>query len=199
MATLIVVAGPPGGGKSTALGVPYFLNLGIPYFNIDERCRQLHGSARKIPPNIRQQANNDLRTFCEEHILGGQSFAFETTLRADFAIRTALDARTAGFETEMHYVAAPVETHIERVTARAVAGGHAASEPRLREMYASSMSNLPKAMDAFSHSFLYDGSGQEMVLQLEIQRGQIVLAETPLASWIERGLEAFKALHREPQ
>jgi hypothetical protein len=38
-----------------------------------------------------------------------------------------------------------------------------------------------------------------MVLQLEIQRGQIVLAETPLASWIERGLEAFKALHREPQ
>jgi predicted naringenin-chalcone synthase len=66
-------------------------------------------------------------------------------------------------------------------------------------MYASSMSNLPKAMDAFAHSFLYDGSGQEMVLQLQSQGGQIVLAETPLASWIERGLEVFKALQREPR
>jgi predicted ABC-type ATPase len=96
----------------------------------------------------------------------------------------------------MHYIAARVEIHVERVTARALAGGHAASEPRLREMYASSMNNLPEALDTFDHSFVYDSGGHKPILQLEIERGQIVLAETPLASWIERGLEAFKELRR---
>jgi predicted ABC-type ATPase len=194
MAKMIVVAGPPGGGKSTAFGARYFSNLKIPYFNIDERCKQLHGSAQKIPPQIRRQANEELRTFCEEHIRRRQTFGFETTLRADFAIRTSRDAQAAGLETEMHYVAAPVETHIERVTARAVAGGHAASEPRLREMYAASMNNLPEAAIAFDRSFVYDASGQEVILQLEVEHGQIVLAETPLAAWLERGLEKFKEL-----
>jgi dephospho-CoA kinase len=56
MAKMIVVAGPPGGGKSTALGARYFSALQIPYFNIDERCKQLHGSAQKISPQIRQRA-----------------------------------------------------------------------------------------------------------------------------------------------
>ncbi len=120
MAKMIVVAGPPGGGKSTALGARYFSALQIPYFNIDERCKQLHGSAQKISPQIRQRANEELRTFCEEHIRGRRTFAFETTLRVDFAIRIAPEARAAGIDTEMHYMAGPVETHIERVTARAL-------------------------------------------------------------------------------
>jgi predicted ABC-type ATPase len=199
MAQMIVVAGPPGGGKSSVMGSHYFSELGAPYFNIDERCKQLHGSAQGIPLEIRQRANEELREFCEVNIRGMQTFGFETTLRADFAIRTARDARSLGLATEMHYIAAHVETHIDRVTARALAGGHAASEPRLREMYAASMRNLPYAMDTFDHTFVYHSGSQKPVLQLEIQHGQIVLAETPLASWIERGLEAFKALHREPQ
>lgn len=196
MAHMIVVAGPPGGGKSSVMGLDYFSKRNVSYFNIDERCKQLHGSAQRIPLEIRKRANEDLRQFCAANISGMRTFGFETT---DFAIRTARDARAAGLATEMHYIAAPIEIHIERVTARALAGGHAASEPRLREIYATSMKNLPYAMDAFDGTFVYDSSGGKPILPLEIQRGQIVLAEPPLASWIAGGLEAFKALHRESQ
>jgi predicted ABC-type ATPase len=167
MAQMIVVAGPPGGGKFTVMGSHYFSDFAIPYFNIDERCKQIHGSAQKIPPGIRQQANDELRNFCEERIQGRQTFGFETTLRADFAIRMAHAAQKVGIATELHYIAAAVETHIERVTARAIAGGHAASEPRLREMYIASLENLPRAMNAFDHCLIYDSSGPSPILRLE--------------------------------
>lgn len=73
---------------------------------------------------------------------GQQSFAFETTPRQDFAIGMCSLAWDSGFDTQLHYIAAPIGLHVARVTARALAGGHAASEQRLREMHAAGMGNL---------------------------------------------------------
>jgi predicted ABC-type ATPase len=103
MAKMVLVAGPPGGGKSSVMGTRYFSNLKIPCFNIDERCKHLHGSSYKIPLQIRQQANEELRIFCQDRIRSEQTFAFETTLRADFAIRTARGDRVSAIETEIHH------------------------------------------------------------------------------------------------
>ena len=116
-----------------------------------------------------------------------RTFAFETTLRQDFAIRMAQEAKATGFDTDLHFIAAPVEVHIERVTGRALAGGHAASEPRLREMYAASMNNLPLAIAAFDYCSIYD-STQEDTLRIELRSGQIVMAKLPLPVWLPADL-----------
>ncbi len=63
-------------------------------------------------------------------------------------------------------------------------------------MYIASMNNLPEATVAFSHSFIYDNSGQEVILQVQIERGKIILAETALAQWIEQRLVKIRKLHR---
>ena len=60
---MIVVAGPPGGGKSTAFPRAAFTDVGIAYFNIDDRCKELHGSSKNIPPEVRLLANEDLAKF----------------------------------------------------------------------------------------------------------------------------------------
>ena len=169
------------------MGAPYFSRHDIPYFNIDERCKALNGSAQKIPPTVRQQANDELRTFCQTHIQTRRTFAFETTLRQDFAIRMAQEAKATGFDTDLHFIAAPVEVHIERVTARALAGGHAASEPRLRAMYAASMNNLPLALAAFDHCSIYDSTRKD-TLRMTARNGQIIVAKPPLPAWLRAAL-----------
>jgi dephospho-CoA kinase len=48
---MIVVAGPPGSGKSSVFPVA---QTGVDHFNIDDRAAQLNGgSYRNIPPEIR--------------------------------------------------------------------------------------------------------------------------------------------------
>lgn len=194
MAKMIVIAGPPGGGKSTALGATYFSDQGIPYFNIDVRCRELHGSSQQIPEHIRKQANTELRDWAWAHISNKRTFGFETTLRADFAIRAAGFAKAGGLETELHYVAAPFKTHVDRVTARAEAGGHAASEPTLAEMNKASMENLPTALAAFDAATLYDATGDKQIVQVQLQRGELTYIAAPLAPWVYEPLREYQQL-----
>ena len=46
---MIVVAGPPGSGKTTFFSVDGF---GVDCFNVDDRCAQLVGGYPHIPPRI---------------------------------------------------------------------------------------------------------------------------------------------------
>jgi len=70
---MIVVAGPPGSGKSSVFPVA---QTGVDYFNIDDRAAELNGgSFRHISPEIRAQANRECEAFIEAHIRGLKSFA----------------------------------------------------------------------------------------------------------------------------
>jgi hypothetical protein len=48
---MLVVAGPPGSGKTASLPVTAF---GVDAFNIDDRCAQIRGSYRAIPRDVRR-------------------------------------------------------------------------------------------------------------------------------------------------
>jgi predicted ABC-type ATPase len=48
--------------------------------------------------------------------------------------------------------------HLERVKARADAGGHSASEATLRATYTASLANLPRAIAEMDDLWVYDNS-----------------------------------------
>src|SRR5580658_8059544 len=123
---MIVVAGPPGSGKTGTFPVTAF---GIDAFNIDDRCAQVLGSYRAIPRGVRRSVAKECERFVLDHIDGGRSFAVETTLRTSAAIDQARLATAHGFATDLIFVATEsVAENIARVLQRAQGGGHGASE-----------------------------------------------------------------------
>ena len=96
---MIVIAGPPGSGKSSIFPVSKF---SVPYFNADDRAAALNGgSYHGLTTTIRQQVNKEFEAFIWNQINCKTSFALETTLRSPVTFDQAAAARAAGFTVEM--------------------------------------------------------------------------------------------------
>jgi hypothetical protein len=67
---MIVIGGPPGSGKSTFFPIGA---LGVDAFSIDDRCAQIFGSYRAIPPALRKAVSRECERFVGEHIDRGRS------------------------------------------------------------------------------------------------------------------------------
>ena len=144
---MIVVAGPPGSGKSRYFPLTAF---GVDAFNIDDRCAQILGSYRAIPRDVRRAVAKECERFVLDHIARRESFAVETTLRTTAAIEQAELARKGSFATEMRFVATDsIVENVARVLQRAQAGGHGASEREIRAIHQASVANLRRAISAF--------------------------------------------------
>ncbi len=154
---MIVVAGPPGSGKSSIFPVSSF---GFSSFNADDRAAELNGASYvHIPKQIRVAVSREFEAFVQGCIKRRTSFAIETTLRSAATFEQAALAKAAGFSTEMRYLALrDFAMHVERVKARADAGGHSASETTLFDAYTSSLANLPRAVLEMDDLWVYDNS-----------------------------------------
>src|SRR5262245_59750548 len=98
---MLVVAGPPGSGKSTFCPVSA---TGVDAFSIDGRCAQIVGSYRAIPPAVRKAVSQECERFVQDHISTGRSFAVETTMRTSISFRQAEAARSRGFRTALTFL-----------------------------------------------------------------------------------------------
>jgi predicted ABC-type ATPase len=84
---MVIVAGPPGSGKTTRFPLAEF---GVDSFNADYRAAQPNaGSFRGISKEIRSQVNVEFQKWILDHISARKSFALETTLRDYRCIFTA--------------------------------------------------------------------------------------------------------------
>ena len=153
---MIVVAGPPGSGKSTFFPIGA---LGVDAFSIDDRCAQIVGSYRAIPAAVRKAVSQECERFVAEHVDSGRSFAVETTMRTSVSVRQAERARIQGFRTALTFLCTTSpEINVERVLQRAQAGGHAASEGEIRTIYTAALSNLAEAARVFDRCRILDSS-----------------------------------------
>ena len=171
---MIVVAGPPGSGKTRFFPVTA---LRIDAFNIDDRCAQILGSYRAIPRDVRRAVARECERFVVDHTKRKASFAVETTLRTSAAIEQAVDARKGGFATEMHFLATDsISENVARVVQRAQAGGHGASEAEIRAIHHASIANLRKAIESFERVRVYDSTARWVAPRLvaTARDGQIV-------------------------
>ncbi len=153
---MLVVAGPPGSGKTTSFPVTA---CGIDAFSIDDRCAQIVGSYRAISPAMRKAVSQECEDFVSRHIEEGRSFAVETTLRTEIAVRQAEAAQRRGFHTEMLFLCtASPDVNVQRVLQRAQSGGHAASESDIRTGHSAALRNLVSAERVSDRCVVYDTS-----------------------------------------
>jgi predicted ABC-type ATPase len=184
---MLVVAGPPGSGKTTYFPVIAF---GVDSFNIDDRCAQIQGSYRAISRGVRRAVAKECEQFVQQHIDQRQSFAVETTLRTTAATEQAEFARKRSFATELLFIATDsIAENIARVLQRAQAGGHGASERDIRAIYAASIVNLRKAFGVFERVRVYDSTAPWAAPRLiaTARNGRVVRHGTGPA-WLERAL-----------
>ncbi len=181
---MIVVAGPPGSGKTRSFPVSAF---GADAFNIDDRCAQILGSYRAIPRDVRRAVAKECERFVLDHIERGQSFAVETTLRTTAAIDQAVLARQKGVVTDMHFIATDsIDENIARVIQRAQAGGHGASEREIRAIHHASIANLAAAMGVFDRVRIYDSTARwSPPLLVAVARAGRVVRQGITPKWLD--------------
>lgn len=181
---MIVVAGPPGSGKTTALPTHTF---GTDAFNIDDRCAALNGSYVSIGAPLRARVGRECEAFIDNHIRAKRSFAVETTLRTRSAVDQARDARAAGFETVMYFLCpSSPDTAFERVRSRANGGGHGAREEIIRGTYAASLRNIGEAIETFEVVRLFDSSrhGQPPFQAAIARNGKLTILDAATPAWL---------------
>ena len=187
---MIVIAGPPGSGKSSVFPVSKF---DVPFFNADDRAAVLNdGSYHGITSIIRRQVNKEFEAFIWNQINSKISFAIETTLRSRVTFDQAAAAKSAGFTIEMRYLAlGDFSQHLERVMSRSDAGGHSASETTLRRIFDSSMANLKQAIQQMDLLEVYDNSapGGPPMRVLESRQGEIMFIAEAAPQWLLAALD----------
>ncbi|MBZ5524019.1 MAG: zeta toxin family protein [Acidobacteriia bacterium] len=194
---MVVVAGPPGSGKSTRFPLRAF---GVDWFNADDRAAQLNaGSYRKISKEIRSQVNLEFQRWIDDHISAGKNFAIETTLRSPIAFEQARLARQHGFSTVMHFVSAGgLQENIKRVKERSYRGGHSASERLLAEIYEKSMGNLLMALDSEQSGveivWVYDNSrfDEPATELISMQSGRVTYLSRNVSPWLKELLKGTR-------
>lgn len=186
---MIIIAGPPGSGKSTAFPVAGF---GVDFFNADDQAAALNqNSYLDIPRPIREQVNRAFEAFVSDHIQRQVSCAFETTLRSLITFEQAATAKQAGFRIEMRYLALQTfAMHLERVKMRADKGGHSAPESGLWSIFQASLRNLPRAIREMDAITVYDNSGWGVIPRtlLQAEHGEIVFQADDLPTWLAAAL-----------
>lgn len=186
---MVVIAGPPGSGKSTAFPVA---KMGVAHFNADDKAAELNGGSYiNIPSTIRTAVNFELKHFILDHITLGRSFAFETTFRTSATIEHVILAREANFRTFLMYInAGAADECVRRVMGRAQAGGHAAPPYDIRRTYRASLNNLGRAIRVFDKVEVFDNNrfNSEPVLVLKTSHGSVRYLHPTPPAWIFQAL-----------
>ena len=192
-ARIFLLAGVNGAGKSSVGGAALLRNQ-VDYFNPDEAARSLMAANPDMQPEAANAHAWELgRRGLERALAQGLNFAFESTLGARTIPQMLIDGARGGAQIHVWYAGlASPELNIQRVKARAAAGGHDIPEAKIRERYESSRANLVRLLPHLASLRLYDNSAEgdpkagkhpRPVLLLHMEAGRIVshiaLAKVP--------------------
>jgi predicted ABC-type ATPase len=108
-------------------------------------------------------------------------------MRTSIALDQARTARARGFTTILFFLAADgADIHVERVRARALAGGHAAAEAEIRTTYLASIAMLSEAISAFNVVECFDTTVHNHATRwvASAREGEITLRCEPTPAWL---------------
>lgn len=155
---MVLVAGVNGSGKST-----FTKSLGHTFADLlvidpDAIARSITGSSATID-GARLTAGRGALIAVQQCIERGQSFIVESTLSGSLYLRYLQQAKDAGFETTLLYVALEsADLSAERVRARVETGGHDIPVEDIRRRFLKSFQNLKPHLQLCDYGFIFDNS-----------------------------------------
>lgn len=118
----------------------------------------------------------------------GKKFSFETVMSHHSKIDFLKDCAKNGYKNYLYYISteSPI-INIERVKQRVKLGGHPVSEKKIKERYFRSLDLLSAAITNCYRSFIFDNSGKNPLLIMEVYQGkEIVFKHNLIPSWVSK-------------
>jgi len=110
----------------------------------------------------------------------------ETTLTGASVLKRMAEAKAAGFEVALRYVALDdPDENVARVADRVARGGHHIPEDVIRRRYVESLENLPKAAALAEKAIIRDNSGSHPVTHLVIENGTMTRLTVDSPRWVQ--------------
>ncbi|MEM7552505.1 MAG: zeta toxin family protein [Cyanobacteria bacterium P01_A01_bin.84] len=180
---LVVFAGPNGSGKSTITSQfqqsPEFPSK---YINADEIALTLD---EDNPTRKAYQAAILAEEQRQDSISQRESFAFETVMLHPSKLKLLEQAKDAGYQVELVFVATSnPDLNVNRVKQRAAEGGHDVPENKVRSRYQRSIELLPAAAEIASRTFVYDNTKAPRQ-KAEIENGTVTFQAQDSPTWVQ--------------
>ncbi len=121
----------------------------------------------------------------------GKSFTFETVMSHVSKIDFLSQAKKNGYRVYLYYVATEdPEININRVKLRVAQDGHSVSSDAIRNRYYKSLNNLKNAVKQTDRAYIFDNSGTQANLILEVNDGSDVVLNNAveLPYWVIENL-----------
>ncbi len=186
---LVVYAGPNGAGKSTLRDIGGDLVDMI--IDPDRIARELSPNQ----PDLAQiEAGRAAVSLFQRCVEARKSMSLETTLTGSTVLNRMSNARRAGYDISLRFVAlASATLHIDRVRQRVRKGGHDIPRETIERRYEASLDNLPKAIGYADHVTIIDNSGREKLMLLRAEHGAILEISPDQPLWFRSRLPAIRS------
>jgi predicted ABC-type ATPase len=181
VATLYVVAGVNGCGKSTLTAAQRFRTSEI--IDPDSIAKTL---TNRRDQAARLAAGRESIRLRQDYLSRNASFVLETTLSGKGALAFMQDAKNHDYRVELHYIFLMDEAQsMDRVKTRVANGGHSIPDADIRRRFDRSRANLPRGISLADRTLIYDNSGTEerFLLVCKIDAEVVLVEGAP--QWIE--------------
>lgn len=160
--------------KSNAIG--HAINIQIKDNVIVDKSKDTHGYEASL-----------ITSFIRKHLLEtGISYSFETVMSHISKLDEIRKAKESGYKTYLYFVCLDdSQLNISRVQNRVEKGGHAVPTDKIVQRYTRTLNNLLPAMLLVEKAYLFDNSGETMLLIAEITDSQLttLVEQNQLPNW----------------
>ena len=164
MKEIVILGGPNGAGKTTTARILLsdFLRE-HEFLNADEIAREI---SPRNPEAASLSAGRELINRMRSLVLGGNSFAFETTCAGKSYIRVLEQCRRNGWRIALFYFWLPSpEDSLARVAKRVSEGGHGIPAEVIQRRFRTGLRNMRHLyLPLADTAAIYDNSGQRRIL-----------------------------------
>lgn len=128
--------------------------------------------------------------FRQELMKSGKKFSFETVMSHESKLETLKKARDNGYKNYLYFISTEnVEINKNRVKQRVKQGGHNVPEDKIIKRYYASLGFLKDAVKLTHRAYIFDNSGKESNLILDILDGvDITYRHDKIPTWVDKYL-----------
>lgn len=128
-----------------------------------------------------------ITSFIRYHLLEkGTSYSFETVMSHPSKLDEITEAKEKNYKTYLYFICIDdPNINVSRVNIREEKGGHGVPERKITARYHRTLNNLLPAIHIADKAYLFDNSGETMVMIAQVIKGQIeiLVPNDKLPSW----------------